>query len=60
MAATLAKPKWKPRDAVLPRTKILSQAEVIALLKRQVFDDATEAGWLVPRCEKPNVRATKI
>ncbi|WP_198141202.1 hypothetical protein [Verrucomicrobium spinosum] len=51
------KPKWKPRQAALPLTKVLTQAEVIVLLTRQVFEDARSAGWLEPCCRKPTARS---
>lgn len=46
----------KTRLTILPVPEHMSQAEVILYLKRQVFDDATEAGWLKPCARKASLR----
>jgi hypothetical protein len=48
--------KPKSRLTLLPVPEHMSQAEVILYLKRQVFTDATEAGWLAPCARKKSGR----
>lgn len=55
----VSKPKWKPdRKAALPEARTCTQAEAIALLRRDLFDAAVKAGWLQPCCEKLSERGT--
>ena len=41
------------RKALFPPPAHMAQAEVIEYLKRQVFEDALEAGWLRECARKP-------
>lgn len=54
--------RWKPSRATLPQARLCTQAEAIALLKRQLFEDAIAAGWLKPCCVRQNKvdRPTKL
>lgn len=48
--------KPKTRLTLLPTPEHMSQAEVILYLKRQVFDDAVNAGWLSPCARKVSLK----
>lgn len=48
--------KPRARLTLLPVPEHMSQAEVILYLKRQVFADAVDAGWLAPCARKKSGR----